>query len=428
MATLSHPQDPAAAAAQGEALLLHATIEDGLACLVKGRLDDSLEALRRMCPTRERTLDTLLDSLQEIAVRFAQVERLLREASQALAEAREAWQEQLAALSAYLADEPPADESALLREQLVRGTLPRGAPAESQDQPGASALVRLVVQPHGPDADGRPTSAAATVAAGLLEEREATLPSLYVTCFGQFSVRRFRRDGPPVVLCRSGRGQAVLRYLLTRANHQASIDALLADLWPDEEAETARHKLQIAVSALRCSLNEHYSRAPGAGYVLCKERTYLLNPAAGVHTDLAEFHELFQAGRRADQTGTTAEYYRRACQLYTGPLLSEDLYAEWAQLAREEALRIYRTMCGWLAEYALEVGEPQEALERVQVLLRLDRYDEEAYRQGMRAAAALGRRGEVLRCYQQCRQVLLDELGIEPLPETRALLQRLLGS
>ena len=39
----------------------------------------------------------------------------------------------------------------------------------------------------------------------------------------------------------------------------------------------------------------------------------------------------------------------------------------------------------------------------------------------MRAHARAGSRSQALRSYVRCSQALRDELGIEPLPETRAL-------
>ena len=44
----------------------------------------------------------------------------------------------------------------------------------------------------------------------------------------------------------------------------------------------------------------------------------------------------------------------------------------------------------------------------------------------MRSHAAQGNRAEALRVYQQCRQLLADELGIDPSPETEALYLELL--
>jgi DNA-binding SARP family transcriptional activator len=58
-------------------------------------------------------------------------------------------------------------------------------------------------------------------------------------------------------------------------------------------------------------------------------------------------------------------------------------------------------------------------------VLRRDRCYEEAYQTLMRAHARAGSRSQALRSYSRCAQALADELGIEPLPETVALYERL---
>ena len=53
--------------------------------------------------------------------------------------------------------------------------------------------------------------------------------------------------------------------------------------------------------------------------------------------------------------------------------------------------------------------------------LALDETHEASYRQLMRALVAAGERGEALRVWERCRIALVEELGIDPSPETEAL-------
>jgi len=46
----------------------------------------------------------------------------------------------------------------------------------------------------------------------------------------------------------------------------------------------------------------------------------------------------------------------------------------------------------------------------------------------MRAQAVLGNRAEVHRVYARCRQLRLEEVGIDPSPELEALYRSLVGS
>src|SRR5262249_41383870 len=118
--------------------------------------------------------------------------------------------------------------------------------------------------------------------------------------------------------------------------------------------------------------------------------------------------------------------YERACKLYTGPFLPEDLYAEWPFLVREELNKAYLSMCRKLATYYLASGNYEATLTWAQAMLTIDRCEEDAYRFLIRAYAASGRRTEALRRYQQCQQALAEELGVSPMQETQLVLQTIL--
>ena len=61
-------------------------------------------------------------------------------------------------------------------------------------------------------------------------------------------------------------------------------------------------------------------------------------------------------------------------------------------------------------------------------ILTENRCDETAYRQLMQAYAAQGRRSEALRQFQHCKQILHEELGISPTPETTHVYHSILAS
>ena len=188
-------------------------------------------------------------------------------------------------------------------------------------------------------------------------------------------------------------------------------------LWPENEPVVARHKLHVAVSALRGSLNKGYECDPGGGYILCKKQFYQINPAVSLRSDEDEFLALFQAGR--DTRGREmATFYERACHLYMGPFLIEDMYTDWSFIHREQLSQTYLTMCRALADYFLSVGRYEDTVKWANMILSESQCDEEAYRQLMLAYAAQRRSSEALRQYQRCEHVLRDEFGVSPMPET----------
>jgi DNA-binding SARP family transcriptional activator len=360
------------------------------------------------------SLVAVLDTLIEGYEYYWQAQQALHQASKHFVEI-EAWQQaQIAILEKLLRTLRDRDTDSTLQaihyppktptgHQLVQSSLPAVRAVYQAGVPASDTLQAADGDPPGKDGNA--------------------LPALYITCFGFFEVRR---PGQPVVLCSNRKGQAILRYLVAHPEHRATMDILMAVLWPEDEPEVAHHKLQVAVSALRRSLNRGYVSDAGGGYILCKDRVYQLNPFVPLRSDVDEFLELYQIGRQSSGS-VMISYYERACDLYTGPFLSEDLYSDWSGPRREQLSQVYLTMCNALAEYYLEAGHYQEAMRWIGAVLRENRWDEVAHRQLMRAYAAQGRRSDALRQYQHCVRILAEELGVQPMPETVRLFQAILN-
>ncbi len=100
-------------------------------------------------------------------------------------------------------------------------------------------------------------------------------------------------------------------------------------------------------------------------------------------------------------------------------------FEEWmlAQRARYRELALHTLHT--LAEHHLSRGEYGRAIDCATRLLALDAWREEAHRQLMLAQLRSGQRSAALAQYKVCRQLLSDELGVEPSPETTALFERI---
>jgi DNA-binding SARP family transcriptional activator len=251
-------------------------------------------------------------------------------------------------------------------------------------------------------------------------ETDGANPRMYIICLAPFEVRHL---DVPIALCANRNGQAILRYLVAQSDHRATVDTLMSLFWPEDPPEVALRKLQVTVSILRRSLQTEYD--PQGGYILCKQGVYQLHPSVGWHSDVEEFLAFYNAGRKASGSAA-ASYYERACSLYRRPFLMEDLYADWSFSRREQLRQIRREMCSALATHYLETRSYEQASRWGTVIIEENRCDEGAYQQLMRIYALEGRRNAALQLFQRCQQVLLEELGMQPLPETVALYQAII--
>lgn len=257
------------------------------------------------------------------------------------------------------------------------------------------------------------------------EEESVILPALYFTCFGHFEVTR---SGQTVSLSSNRNGQAILRYMVAQSKHRVTKDTLMILLWPEDEPEVVSHKLQVAMSALRRSLNVGYVSDTGGGYILCKNGVYQLNPSIPIQTDVDEFLAFYQTGRQQNSISAAVPYYEAACNLYKGPFLTEDLYVDWPIIQREQLNKAYLAMCGTLSEHYLQSGSYEDAANWASAILNENHTDEIAYRQLMRINLAAGRRSEALRLYQRCERILAEELNVPPMPETISFFHSILSN
>ncbi len=381
----------------------------GLACIERGLYAEGIMffalASERL-PSHQIQCIAALESLRRAVAGYLHAQDALLAASKQLAASDAEQQAQIVALKKLLP---------LLTEAEVTAKMQPSSPIHKVRTTQSLRLVRPDEQ-----MDGNEEQAGGIETENTASRDGQTLPALHVTCFGRFEVRRGFASTESLDLCSNAKGQAILRYLITQPQRRASIDRLMAALWPDEEPEAARHKLRVAVSALRCSLNRDVVDRPGGGYILCKGQVYSLNPAVTLHSDVDTFLALYHAGQAASGREAMA-FYERACNLYTGPFLVEDLYAEWSYIPREELTKTYVTMCDSLAEFALTSGSYEATIKWACAILQVDRCDEKAHRQLIRAYYGLGRRSEALRQYLQCQRILHEELGVLPMPETQQL-------
>ena len=397
--------EPSAGYSQ-ELLALDILLERGIQSTQQGRHVEAVlyfsRALEQLSPDQFYYADAL-DNFIQSHTRYSQAQEALHTASKRFVEADAEQQSQLAALEKLLP---------VLREEMDRTPQPR-----STAQPSKNSFEPLTPQlPFNNFDDGQPSQSSHT-----LRKDSDILPSLYITCFGRFEVRRLNQQIPP---CPSHIGQSIFRYLVGQPDHSATIDTLMALLWPEDEPDAAQPKLHSAISALRRSLNHGYKCKPGCGYILCKNRNYFLNPVVVIRTDVDEFLQWYEADWKTDEQRVT--HFEKACSLYKGIFLLEDLYADWSFLQREHLNRVYLTMCRALTDYYLKSTCYENAAKWATAILKVNRCDEEAHRQLIQIYVAQGRRIEALQQYHRCESLLREELGVTPLPETTQVFQKLL--
>jgi predicted ATPase/DNA-binding SARP family transcriptional activator len=206
------------------------------------------------------------------------------------------------------------------------------------------------------------------------------------------------------------RQRTLLGLLLVHAGEVVSYDRLLEDLWDGDPPTTARHTLQGYVHRLRRTLGVHAwrltTRPPG----------YQLKVSTG-ELDAQRFQDLAAAGRRAlvrDDPQAAADQLAAGLGLWRGPLLADlhEVAALEPERARLEALRL--TALEDRIEADLALGGLDGLVAELEALVADHPYRERLWGQLMVALYRSDRQADALQAFHRARQVLDEDLGIEP--------------
>jgi DNA-binding SARP family transcriptional activator/pimeloyl-ACP methyl ester carboxylesterase len=215
------------------------------------------------------------------------------------------------------------------------------------------------------------------------------------------------------------RQRALLARLLLDANRAVSVEQLVDDLWGAAPPPTAVKSVQVYVSRLRKVLPAGTLETRSPGYRLLVGDDAL---------DLTRFERLAGEGRAALAAGDAedaAAGLRDALALWRGPALVE--FAE--PFAAPEALRLEELRLTCLEDRVdadLALGRHVELVAELEALVARHALRERLRRQLMVALYRSGRQAEALESYRAYRQMLGEELGLEPSPELRELERGLL--
>lgn len=213
-----------------------------------------------------------------------------------------------------------------------------------------------------------------------------------------------------------GKQRALLALLLTRVDEVLPVDAILDRLWGDHPPATAKTALQGYVSGLRKAIPSGSDRLQtvSGGYVL---------RLVGDELDARRFEELAESARgEIDRDPErAASLLREALGLWRGPALADFAYDAFAQaeMARLEEARLAATED--LHDAELACGRHADIVGRLEAEVAAHPLRERLRGQLILALYRSGRQAEALEAYQATRDVLVEELGIDPSPALQRL-------
>jgi len=210
---------------------------------------------------------------------------------------------------------------------------------------------------------------------------------------------------------RSRRTTCLLGYLAAE-RRPITREVLSSLFWPDETQSKGRANLSRELHNLARILPDCWD---------LDRQTVSFVPSDGTSVDIYTLLAL-----------ELQERWGEASELLGGEFL-EGLYLDdnpefenWLLGERENWRGRAETILKHVIEGHTRRGRYTDALRLAQRLLQLAAWEEDTHRCIMRLLAWTGQRGAALRQFESCKQVLIEELGVEPAAETIALYRQIL--
>jgi len=244
--------------------------------------------------------------------------------------------------------------------------------------------------------------------------------TLHVHTLGAFKVHR---DGAEVEPAAWGRDKAIqlFQFLVTHRRRRLTKEHIVEQLWPGGDPETGDRDFKVALNAVHRALEPGRPPRAEPRFVRRFGQAYGLDPAAlWIDAEALEAH--VAAGNEAlpGEPDRAVAAYRAAAALYVGDYLPERRYEDWASAEAERLQILALGAMTMLADLMVD-RNPLESLHLTQRVLAIDPVWEDAWRIQMRAHAARGNRALALRAWDRCVEVMRREIGLAPLPVTRAV-------
>ncbi|KAB8196488.1 tetratricopeptide repeat protein [Nonomuraea phyllanthi] len=223
--------------------------------------------------------------------------------------------------------------------------------------------------------------------------------------------------------------RSILGMLLLREGRAVTPNEMIDGVWGEDAPPRALGALRTYVSRLRTVLEPDRPARSRPELLTSIGRGYALRLPDG-SLDLTRFERGVQeaeGARKAGRPHEAARSLRAALSLFEGEPLAGTV-GPYAEHQRDRLVERRISVVETLMDVDLELGDHARIVSELIALTADHPLREKLRAQLMLAYYRCGRQGDALNVFTETREVLIDELGIEPGPELAALHQRILAA
>jgi DNA-binding SARP family transcriptional activator len=217
---------------------------------------------------------------------------------------------------------------------------------------------------------------------------------------------------------------SLLSYLIVNRDRPQTRDLLAGRFWPDLPDEKAKKRLSNTLWQIKRA-----TEAAGMPALLKNSSTAIqIADDLQISVDAEEFEyqltEFDREIRTRQVRGVLADRLSDLISAYPGEFLSGH-YHDWIDPVRDRINDRYHGALVQLVQLHKSRSQYDVALRFASTLVKQDPLREDLHREVMRLHAMLGQTLSAERQFTVCAQVLKEELGVEPSPETVELIERI---
>ncbi|GEL18783.1 BTAD domain-containing putative transcriptional regulator [Pseudonocardia asaccharolytica] len=230
-----------------------------------------------------------------------------------------------------------------------------------------------------------------------------------VSLLGTVEVWRAADGCAPAEILPGGlRLRGLLAQLALDSGRPVTAESLIDDLWGEQPPDSVGNALQSLVSRLRRALGTELVATVPGGYRL---------QVAPEDVDAVRFVRLIGSAAAEPDPRRGRELLTAALGLWRGPALADLRRLPFADPAADRLAEQRATAAERLAALSLSLGEPTVGLDVLSELLAGQPLRESAAVALARGLHAAGRQADALAVLDHTRELLAEQLGVDPGPE-----------